>query len=81
MDINEFWVGLITARMKNLLIDIKKIYIDILSTKHITYEDWNVCVNSCFSSPLWFMVKILIIGMPTALYDQTSCKITLEWII
>lgn len=41
----------------------------------ITYVDWNVCVSSCLSSPFGLIVNILIIGMPTARYAQTSCKI------
>uniref|UniRef100_A0A1A9Z5J1 Uncharacterized protein n=1 Tax=Glossina pallidipes TaxID=7398 RepID=A0A1A9Z5J1_GLOPL len=28
-----------------------------------TYEDWNVCVSSCFNSPLVLMVKIRLIGL------------------
>jgi hypothetical protein len=39
-----------------------------------TYEDWNVCVSSCFSSPRWLIVKIRKIGMPTARYAHASCK-------
>lgn len=45
-----------------------------LAEKANTYEDWNVCVNSCFNSPLWFIVNIRIVGIPTARYAQTSWK-------
>lgn len=44
-----------------------------------TYEDWNVCVSSCFNSPRWLMVKIRDIGIPTARYAQTSCKRPVCW--
>jgi hypothetical protein len=30
-----------------------------------TYDVWKVCVSSCLSSPLEFMVKTLEMGMPT----------------
>lgn len=42
--------------------------------QNATYEDWNVWVSSCFNSPLVLIVKMRMMGMPTARYAHTSWK-------